>query len=50
MEIDPTRVIFIKRVYVDPPKREEDALPEAQQDAAGNLFGADSKRPERFED
>ena len=27
-ELDPDRVIFIKRVYVDPPEREEELLPE----------------------
>jgi hypothetical protein len=47
--IDPERIIFIKRAYVDPPAREESAPPEAPQEegleeAAGNLFGAESKR------
>jgi len=44
--IDPGRVVFVKRQYVDPPAREEDALPEAQ--VAGDVFGAETKRPDRF--
>jgi hypothetical protein len=27
-DIDPTRVIFIKRVLIDPPEREQEELPE----------------------
>ena len=45
-EIDPARIIWIKRVYIDPPEREQEALPEAQ--PAGDVFGADTRRPERF--
>ena len=45
-DLDQARVVWIKRAYVDPPARDEDALPEAQ--ATGNVFGADTKRPDRF--
>jgi hypothetical protein len=46
--VDPARVVWIKRTYVDPPERGEETLPEGPQEAAGNVFGADRKRPERF--
>jgi hypothetical protein len=46
--IDPHRVIFIKREHVDPPQRGEEFLPEVSEEAAANLFGADSRRPARF--
>jgi hypothetical protein len=39
-------VIFIKREYIDAPEQGEEALPEAIE--AANLFGAESKRPKRF--
>ena len=32
-EIAPERVIFIKRVLIDPPEREEEELPEMQAEA-----------------
>ena len=44
--IDPARIIWIKRVYVDPPERAEEALPETQ--PAEDVFGADTRRPKRF--
>jgi hypothetical protein len=39
-------VVVVIRAYVDPPEREEDALPETQ--AAGDVLGAETKRPDRF--
>jgi hypothetical protein len=33
--IDPERVVFIRRQYVDPPEREQDALPESSSQPSG---------------
>jgi len=41
-------VIFIKRIYVDPPEHGEEILPEQPSEASADVFGAESKRVKSF--
>jgi len=48
-EIAPERVIFIKRVLIDPPEREEEELPEMQAEAkVESTAPANFDRPLRY--
>ena len=45
-DIDPERLVVIRREYVKPPERPDLTLPPLSE-TAGNLFGADARKPLR---